>query len=104
GTHRDEFSHLFEVIRAERGYNYGDYSYIEHFEGRPENLFPPFDTPRRFQYFSLWARPVAHKYVPHVLRALTWELERFVDVGLDDAQCALAKNKAKILYLSLAET
>ncbi len=104
GTHRDDFSHLYHVIREERGYNYGDYSYIEHFEGRPENLFPPFNTPRRFQYFSLWARPVAHQYVPHIMRALTWELQRFVDTGLDEEQCRMAKNKAKILYLSLAET
>lgn len=35
GTHRDDFSHLYDVIRSERGYNYGDYSYVEHFEGRP---------------------------------------------------------------------
>lgn len=104
GTHRDGFSHLYQVIREERGYNYGDYSYIEHFEGRPSNLFPPFNTPRRYQYFSLWARPVGHAYVPHLLRALAWELDHFVRTGLPEDQCALAKNKAKVLYLSLAET
>ncbi len=104
GTHRDGFSHLYQVIREERGYNYGDYSYVEHFEGRPSHLFPPFNTPRRYQYFSLWARPVGHAYVPHLLRALAWELDHFVRTGLPEEQCALAKNKAKVLYLSLAET
>lgn len=104
GAHRDGFSHLYQVIREERGYNYGDYSYIEHFEGRPQHLFPPFNTPRRSQYFSVWVRPVAHDYIPHILKAVAWELEDFVRAGLAEEQCALAKNKAKVLYLSLAET
>ncbi|MDA2913191.1 insulinase family protein [Acidobacteriia bacterium AH_259_A11_L15] len=104
GTHRDSFSHLYQVIRARRGYNYGDYSYIEHFEGRPFNLFPPTNSPRRYQYFSIWIRPVQHDYVHHLLKALTWELENFVRTGLSEEQCALAKNKARVLYLSLAET
>lgn len=104
GTHRDGFSHLYEVIREQRGYNYGDYSYIEHFEGRPTLLFPPFNTPRRHQYFSIWVRPVAHPFVPHLARAITWELGQFARRGLSAEECALAKNKAKVLYLSLAET
>ncbi len=31
GEHRNTSSHLFQVIREQRGLNYGDYSYIEHF-------------------------------------------------------------------------
>ncbi|MBI5630251.1 MAG: insulinase family protein [Elusimicrobia bacterium] len=104
GTHRDSFSHLYQVVREERGYNYGDYSYIEHFEGRPANLFPPFNTPRRSQCFSVWVRPVGHAYAGHILRAITWELENFIRRGMSEEECALAKNKAKVLYLSLAET
>ncbi|MFQ5663477.1 MAG: M16 family metallopeptidase [Terriglobia bacterium] len=104
GTHRDSFSHLYQVIRAARGYNYGDYSYIEHFEGRPSNLFPPPNSPRRYQYFSIWIRPVQHDYALHLLKALTWELENFIRTGLREEQCALAKNKARVLYLNLAET
>lgn len=104
GTHRDSFGHLYGVLREERGYNYGDYSYIEAFEGRPQNLFPPFNTPRLSQYFSMWARPVAHQYVPHVLKAMTFELDKFSKGTLTEEQCAAAKKKAKVLYLSLAET
>jgi len=104
GTHRDSFSHLYQVIREERGYNYGDYSYIEHFEGRPFALFPPTNSPRRYQYFSIWIRPVAHEYVHHLLKALTWELENFIRQGLTAEQVELAKNKARVLYLSLAES
>lgn len=104
GTHRDSFSHLYQVIRADRGYNYGDYSYIEHFEGRPSNLFPPTNAPRRYQYFSIWIRPVQSDYGLHLMKALTWELENFVRTGMTEEQCDLAKNKGRVLYLSLAET
>ena len=31
GEHRNSSSHLFQVIRDQRGLNYGDYSYLEHF-------------------------------------------------------------------------
>ncbi len=31
GEHRNSSSHLYQVIREERGLNYGDYSYIEYF-------------------------------------------------------------------------
>jgi zinc protease len=104
GTHRDGFSHLYDVIRDQRGYNYGDYSYIEHFAARPFRQFPPPNTPRRYQYFSIWIRPVGHEYAHHILKAFTWELENFIRSGLSEQQCALAKNKARVLYLSLAET
>ncbi len=104
GVHRDGFSHLFREIRQKRGYNYGNYSYIEHFASRPRSLFPPFNTPRSRQYFSIWIRPVAHRYALHLLKGLTWELENFVREGLTEAQVAAAKNKAKVLYLNLAET
>lgn len=104
GTHRDGFSHLYQEIRQKRGYNYGDYSYIEHFADRPVFLFPPFNTPRRHPYFSIWIRPVAHPYVHHILKALTWELEDFIRRGLTDEEVERSKNKAKVLYLNLAET
>jgi zinc protease len=104
GTHRDGFSYLYQKIRAERGYNYGDYSYIEHFEGRPFSLFPPTNAPRKWQYFSIWIRPVQNEYAHHLMKAFTWELENFIRTGMTEAQCNLAKNKAKVLYLSLAET
>src|SRR5687767_10076213 len=54
GTHRDEFGRLYQEIRSDRGYNYGDYSYVEYLFGRPFSLFPPPNSPRRQQYFSIW--------------------------------------------------
>ncbi len=103
GTHRDSFSHLYQVIREERGYNYGDYSYVEYFEGRPEHLFPPTNTPRHYQYFSIWIRPIGNEYAHHLLKVLTWELDNLVRNGLTAEQVEAAKNKARVLYLSLAE-
>ncbi|MGH9341740.1 MAG: M16 family metallopeptidase [Acidobacteriota bacterium] len=104
GTHRDSFGVLYQEIRHTRGYNYGNYSYIEHFAGRPFLLFPPFNTPRRYQYFSIWLRPVADQYTHHLIKALTYELENFIRTGMSAEQVVDAKNKAKVLYLNLAET
>jgi zinc protease len=103
GTHRDSFSHLYQVIREERGYNYGDYSYVEYFEGRPRYLFPPTNTPRHYQDFSIWIRPVGNEYAHFLLKALTWELDNLIRNGLTAEQVEAAKNKARVLYLSLAE-
>ncbi|MDZ7290616.1 MAG: insulinase family protein [candidate division KSB1 bacterium] len=104
GTHRDSFGRLYNDFRQARGYNYGDYSYIEWFANRPYHLFPPTNTPRRYQYFSIWIRPVALQYAHHLLKAMTWQLENFIRTGMTPEECELAKNKAKALYLNLAET
>ena len=103
GTHRDSHGQLYTLIRDQRGYNYGDYSYIEHFSGRPNVLFPPFNTPRRHQYFSLWVRPVAAEFAPHLTKAITFELENLIDRGIGERDFELSRNKAKTLYLNLAE-
>jgi zinc protease len=103
GTHRDGHGLLYTQIRQERGYNYGDYSYVEHFAGRPFSLFPPFNTPRQYQYFSIWIRPVATEYAHHLLKASVWELENLVRKGITDEDVERAKQKAKVLYLNLAE-
>ncbi len=104
GTHRDGFSHLYKRIRQERGYNYGDYSYIEWFPGRFAFLFPPTNVPRSSQDFTIWIRPIQHQYTVHLMKALTFELDRYVAQGLTEEEVALAKNKARVLYLSLGET
>ena len=104
GLHRDSFSHLYHVLREERSYNYGDYSYIEYYYGRPNFLFPPPNAPRERQYFSIWLRPVAHQYAHFVLKAMTAELDRFVHQGLTPEQVAASKIKARTLYLNYAES
>ena len=103
GTHRDSHGLLYTLIRQERGYNYGDYSYVEHFPYRPYALFPPFNFPRTQQYFSLWIRPVSSDHAHHLLKAAVYELEQLVAHGLTDAEVEASRNKAKVLYLNYAE-
>ena len=104
GVHRDSFGRLFQQIRQVRGYNYGDYAYVEHWRGKPSNLFQTYNQPRRQQYFSIWIRPVGHDHAYHLAKAATWELERLIRDGLTDEQVVEAKKKAKILYLNMGET
>jgi zinc protease len=104
GTHRDGFGQLYQKIREERGYNYGDYAYIEHWNGRTSSLFQVFNQPREQQYFSIWIRPVKHEHAVHLLKAATFELEQMIRNGLTPAQVEASKQKARVLYLNLAET
>lgn len=104
GLHRDSFGRLYRDIREDRGYNYGDYAYIEFMTGRPFFLFPPPGTPRTQQYFSMWIRPVGHQYTHFILKAMTAELDRFVTEGLTPQQVAEAKIRARTLYLNYAES
>ncbi|HEX2060299.1 MAG TPA: insulinase family protein, partial [Thermoanaerobaculia bacterium] len=104
GTHRDGFGQLYQKIREERGYNYGDYSYIEYWTGRPQALFQIFNQPREQQYFSIWVRPVKHEHAVHLAKAVTYELEQLIRTGLTPQQIDEAKNKARVLYLNLGET
>ncbi|HEY0156588.1 MAG TPA: pitrilysin family protein [Thermoanaerobaculia bacterium] len=104
GTHRDSFGQLYQKIREERGYNYGNYSYIEHWNGRTSNLFQVFNQPREQQYFSLWVRPVKHEHAVHLMKAITYELEQLVRNGMTPEEVEEAKKKARVLYLNLGET
>ncbi|HKU23164.1 MAG TPA: pitrilysin family protein [Terriglobales bacterium] len=104
GVHRDSFGRLYQELREERGYNYGDYSYIEYQYGRPQFLFPPPTTPREQQYFSIWIRPVGHQYAHFIMKAMTAELARFARQGMTPKQVAGAKIKARALYLNYAES
>jgi zinc protease len=104
GTHRDDFGRLFRDIRTERAYNYGDYSYIEYYAARPFALFPPPGTPRDEQYFSIWIRPVSHQYTHFILKAMTWELDNLIKNGMTPEDVTAAKQKARTLYLSYADS
>jgi len=104
GTHRDSFGHLYRTIREERGYNYGDYSYVEWLTGRPFFLFPPPGTPRSAQYFSIWVRPVGTQYTHFITKAATAEFDNFIKTGMTAEQVAAAKNKARTLYLKFSDS
>src|SRR5205823_4873984 len=69
-------------LRAKRGLNYGDYSYIEDFIQEGPSTFPVPNNPRRQQYFSIWVRPVPHDKAAFALRGALWELDRLVEQGI----------------------
>lgn len=83
GEHRTLNGVLMQKIREERGLNYGDYSYIEHFVQDGGSTFPLPNVLRRSQYFSIWIRPVAHENAHFAQRAALRELDRLTSGDVD---------------------
>jgi zinc protease len=90
GEHRQHVSFLFQKIREERGQNYGDYAYIEHFiQGRDK--FPVTNICRQQQYFSIWIRPLANSNRHFVIRQALRELKRLVEDGISEERFQLVR-------------
>jgi zinc protease len=104
GEHRNQSSHLFNVIRELRGLNYGDYSYIEEFPEGGERSMPPVNVPRRLQLFEVWIRTLPSSQAPFALRAALRELQLLVDNGLTAEQFELTRTFLKKYSLHFAET
>ncbi|MHB8053718.1 MAG: M16 family metallopeptidase [Candidatus Aminicenantales bacterium] len=106
GEHRQHVSLLFQKIREERGQNYGDYAYIEHFvQGRDK--FPAPNHARRQQYFSIWLRPLPNANRHFVIRQALRELRRLVDEGISEERFQLVRtyllNYTKLYAQTLSE-
>ena len=86
GEHRTFLGRLMNVMRGDRGLNYGDYSYIENFIQDGGSTFPLPGIPRRQQHFSIWIRPVRPENALFALRQATRELARLVEGGLTAEQ------------------
>jgi zinc protease len=104
GEHRNQASHLFNVIREARGLNYGDYSYIEAFPEGGERTMPPVNVPRRHQLFEVWVRTLPNSDAPFALRAALRELTLLVESGLTQEQFELTRTFLKKYSLHFAET
>jgi zinc protease len=104
GEHRNQASHLFNVIREARGLNYGDYSYIEAFPEGGERTMPPVNVPRRHQLFEVWVRTLPNSSAPFALRAALRELTLLVEGGLTQEQFELTRTFLKKYSLHFAET
>ncbi|MBN2090126.1 insulinase family protein [candidate division KSB1 bacterium] len=104
GEHRNSSSHLYQVIREDRGLNYGDYSYIEHFPQGGYRQFPPPNVARRQQLFEIWIRPVQNQVRHFTLRAAIRELLHLVEKGLTTDQFELTKKFLKNYWLNYAPT
>ena len=104
GEHRNQASHLFQVIREHRGLNYGDYSYIEAFPEGGHRTMPPVNVPRRRQLFEIWIRTLPNDKAVFALRAALRELQSLVDHGLTQEQFELTRGFLKKYSLHFAET
>jgi zinc protease len=104
GEHRNQASHLFQVIREHRGLNYGDYSYIEAFPEGGHRTMPPVNVPRRAQLFEIWIRTLPNDKAVFALRAALRELQSLVDHGLTREQFELTRGFLKKYSLHFAET
>ena len=85
GEHRTFNGKLMQDLRAKRGLNYGDYSYIEDFIQEGMSTFPVPNNPRRQQCFTIWLRPVPHDKAVFALRGALWELNRLIENGMSEA-------------------
>ena len=104
GEHRNQASHLFEVIREIRGLNYGDYSYIEAFPDGGSLTKPPVNVPRRHQIFEVWIRTLPNHQAHFALRAAIRELEDLVDNGLTREEFELTRSFLTKYILHFAVT
>lgn len=104
GQHRNSSSHLYQVIREERGLNYGDYSYIEHFPNGGMRTVPPQNVSRRQQIFEIWIRPVPNDARHFALRAALRELKHLVDKGMTESDFKLTRAFLKNFVLHYAPT
>lgn len=102
GVHRNSASHLYQVIREDRGMNYGDYSYIEDFPQGGRRMFPPANAYKNPQLFEIWIRPVENKNRLFALRAALRELKFLVDNGLSKEDFELTKKSLTKYYLHFA--
>jgi zinc protease len=90
GEHRQSLSHLYQKIREERGQNYGDYAYADHFiQGRRK--FPATNYCRQQQYFSIWIRALANSNRHFVLRQALRELKKLVEQGISKERFELVR-------------
>jgi zinc protease len=106
GEHRQHLSLLFQKIREERGQNYGDYAYADHFvQGRGK--FPALNHCRQQQYFSIWIRPVSNSNRHFVIRQAIFELKKLVQEGIPEERFELTKkyllNYTKLYAQNLSE-
>jgi zinc protease len=104
GEHRNSSSHLYQVLREQRGLNYGDYTYIEHFPNGGELQMPPTNVGRHQQIFEMWIRPVPHSAKHFALRTALREFKNVVDNGMTEKDFLAIKKFLKNYILHYAPT
>jgi len=84
GQHRQFAGRLMQKMRGDRGLNYGDYAYVEHFVQDGWSRYPRPNIARRQQHFSMWLRPVPHDKAHFAIRMAVRELRDLVARGLTE--------------------
>ena len=97
GEHRTFYGRLMNVMRVQRGLNYGDYSYIEPFRQDRWTRNPLPNIQRRRQLFTIWIRPVEPENGHFALRQAVHELETFIEKGIPDDEFDDAKEHLRNL-------
>lgn len=82
GEHRTFNGVLMNRLRADRGLNYGDYSYVENFIQDGWSTFPHPNVPRRQQHFEIWLRPVPPQNALFALRGAVYYTRQLIDKGI----------------------
>lgn len=82
GEHRTFNGILMNKIREQRGLNYGNYAYPEHFQQDGYSTFALPNIPRRNQYFSIWIRPVSNENAIFSIKVALYELKKLIEEGI----------------------
>jgi len=104
GEHRNSASHLYQVIREQRGMNYGDYAYVEAFTEGGQRNAPPANVGRHHQLFEVWIRTLPNDNAVFAIRAALREIDRLVDSGLTEEEFQLTRSFLRKYHLHFAET
>ncbi len=104
GEHRNSSSHLYQVIRTDRGLNYGDYSYIEAYPEGGQRQKPPTNVGRRQQCFEVWIRTLPNDQAVFALRAALREIEDLIAHGMTPEEFELTRSFLNKYILHYAET
>ena len=92
GEHRMSGGRLFQRIREIRGFNYGNYAYIEAFPGGMYGFFPSPNIARQAQLFEVWIRPTVPENAHMALRIATHEVEQLIRNGLSEEDFANSRD------------
>jgi zinc protease len=104
GEHRNSSSHLYQVIRSDRGLNYGDYSYIEAYPLGGQRQKPLTNVGRNQQCFEVWIRTLSNDHAVFAMRAALRELQDLVDNGMTQEEFSLTQSFLDKYILHYAET
>ena len=89
GQHRESHGRLYRTLRGERGLNYGDYAYIEHYVQRGWSSEQEVGTTRTQPQFMVWLRPLKQPTVAWSIKAAVEMTETLVEDGLAPDEFAL---------------